>query len=50
MDPLTSFSLHIYNYRYLWEDHNTGADKGLISVGGAAGGGVNSVLMLGNET
>ena len=30
---------------HLWEDHNTGADMGLISVGGAADGGVYSVVI-----
>ena len=37
-----SFGAYLY---HLWEDHNTGADKGLISVGSAAGGGVYSVVI-----
>ena len=37
-----SFEAYLY---HLWEDHNTGADKGLISVGDAAGGGVYSVVI-----
>ena len=50
LNPLKSFSLHIYNYRYLLEDHNTSADNGLISVGGAACGGVYSVVIAFDET